>query len=153
MPDCAGVKAKALDQALEMLTKRQGGDMKAWRWGRENVATFRHNFYNHIPLLDRLSEIRMESSGDVYTIDCGGGNGRDRNNPFARTHGPGYRGIYDLGDPDASRFMIATGQSGHIFSRHYADLAPLWGEGRSITLAGSEDDLKRQGAEMLTLTP
>jgi penicillin amidase len=151
--DCAGVKAKALDQALEMLTKRQGGDMKAWRWGRENVATFRHNFYSHIPLLDRLSEIRMESSGDVYTLDCGGGNGRDRNNPFARTHGPGYRGIYDLGDPDASRFMIATGQSGHIFSRHYADLAPLWGEGRSITLAGSEDDLKRQGAEMLTLTP
>jgi penicillin amidase len=152
-PGCASVKAKALDQALAMLTKRQGGDMKAWRWGRENVATFRHNFYSHIPLLDRLSEIRLESSGDVYTLDCGGGNGKDRNNPFARTHGPGYRGIYDLGDPDASRFMIATGQSGHIFSRHYADLAPLWVEGRSITLAGSEDDLKRQGAELLTLAP
>jgi penicillin G amidase len=152
-PDCAGVKAKALDQALAMLTKRQGDDMKGWRWGRENVATFRHNFYSHIPLLDRLSEIRMETSGDVYTLDCGGGNGKDRTNPFARTHGPGYRGIYDLSNPDASRFMIATGQSGHIFSRHYADLAPLWAEGRSIALGGSEEDFTRQGADLLTLTP
>jgi penicillin G amidase len=151
--DCARLKGRALDRALSLLKKRQGDDMKAWRWGRENVATFRHNFFSHIPLLDRLSEIRMESGGDAYTLDCGGGNGKDGNNPFARTHGPGYRAIYDLGDPDASRFMIATGQSGHIFSRHYADLAPLWLEGRSITLAGSEDDLKRQGVEMLTLTP
>ncbi len=144
-PDCARVKADALNQALAMLNARQGGDMKAWRWGRENVATFRHAFYSHIPLLDRLSEIRMETSGDYYTLDCGGGNGKDASAPFARTHGPGYRGIYDLGDPDASRFIIATGESGHIFSRHYADLAPLWLEGRSIALTGTEDDLKRAG--------
>ncbi len=151
-PDCARVKADALTQALEMIGALQGADMKAWRWGRENVATFRHAFYSHIPLFDRLSEIRMETSGDYYTLDCGGGTGKDAS-PFARTHGPGYRGIYDLADPDASRFMIATGESGHIFSRHYADLAPLWEEGRSITLAGSEDDLRRQGAAVLSLEP
>ena len=44
-----------------------------------------------------------------------------------RAHaGGGYRAIYNLADPDTSRFMIATGESGHIFSPHYRDLAPLW---------------------------
>ena len=49
--------------------------------------------------------------------------------------------------------MITTGESGHIFSRHYRDLAPLWLDGKSITLSGSEDDLKRAGAQELVFTP
>ncbi len=49
--------------------------------------------------------------------------------------------------------MITTGQSGHIFSRHYGDLVPLWNDVKSITLTGSEDDLKKSGARELTLTP
>ena len=49
---------------------------------------------------------------------------RPPDKPFARTHGPGFRGLYDLSDPEKSRFMITTGQSGHIFSRHYGDLVP-----------------------------
>ena len=76
-----------------------------------------------------------------------------KDKPFARTYGAGYRGIYDLSDPESSRFMIATGQSGHIFSPHYRDLAPLWNDVKSITLTGSEDDLKKAGARELTLAP
>jgi len=49
--------------------------------------------------------------------------------------------------------MIATGESGHIFSRHYGDLVPLWNDVKSITLSGSEDELKTSGAEELTLSP
>ncbi len=150
--DCARLKTEALTRALAMLTARQGADMKKWRWGRENVAVLRHKLYSHIPLLDRLSDLSVESSGDFYTLDRGGGMDDDAH-PFARTHGPGYRGIYDLANPDASRFMIATGESGHIFSRHYGDLTPLWNEGRSISLAGSEDELRRQGAEELVFKP
>jgi len=151
--DCAKLKTEALKQALARMTKRQGPDMKTWRWGRENVALLRHKFYSRIPLLDRLSDLSLESSGDFYTLDRGGGADNDADHPFARTHGTGYRGIYDLANPDASRFIIATGESGHIFSRHYGDMTPLWNEGRSITLAGAEDELKRQGAEELIFKP
>ena len=63
--------------------------------------------------------------------------------PFARTHAAGFRGLYDLADPDKSRFMITTGQSGHIFSPHYRDLIPLWIDVKSIPLTGSEEDAKR----------
>jgi penicillin amidase len=151
--DCTKLKTDALNQALAMVTKRQGTDTKSWRWGRENVALLRHKFYSRIPLLDRLSDLSVESSGDFYTLDRGGGADNDADHPFARTHGTGYRGIYDLGNPEASRFIIATGESGHIFSRHYGDLTPLWNEGRSITLSGSKDELKRQGAEELIFKP
>ncbi len=95
----------------------------------------------------------MPASGDFYTLDRGGGFKVPPDQPFARTQGAGFRGIYDLSDADKSRFMIATGESGHIFSPHYRDLAPLWIDGESITLRGSEDDLKRAGARELVFTP
>ena len=95
----------------------------------------------------------MPSSGGFYTLDRGGGFDAPAGLPFARTHGPGFRGIYDLADPAKSRFMITTGESGHIFSRHYRDLVPLWNDVRSITLTGSEDDLRKTGASELILSP
>ena len=70
-----------------------------------------------------------------------------------RTHGGRFRGLYDLADPAKSRFMIATGESGHIFSSHYGDLTPLWNDVKSITLTGSENELKQAGGEELTLKP
>ena len=61
--------------------------------------------------------------------------------------------MFDLADPARSRFIIATGQSGHIFSSHYRDLMPLWLAGRSITLSGGEDELKARGATLTTFAP
>ena len=152
-PDCRATLARALDEGLALLVKRDGADMSQWKWGHEHIALLRHTVYSHIPLLDRLSDLSMPASGDFYTLDRGGGWTVPADQPFARTQGAGFRGLYDLSDPDNSRFVIATGQSGHILSPHYRDLAPLWIDGRSITLAGSEDDLKRAGAPELVFTP
>src|SRR5579883_52115 len=145
-PDCHAAITRALDRALDLLVQRDGADMSKWRWGDEHVAVLQHKLYSHVPLLDRLSDLSVRSSGDFYTLNRGGAHEPTADRPFARLHAAGYRGIYDLGDPDKSRFMIATGESGHIFSPHYGDLVPLWNDVKAITLAGSEDDLKRRGA-------
>jgi penicillin amidase len=152
-PDCHATLARALDQGLALVVKRDGADMSQWKWGHEHITLLQHKVYGHIPLLDRASDLSMPASGDFYTLDRGGGFEVPADQPFARTQGAGFRGLYDLADPDKSRFVIATGESGHIFSRHYRDLAPLWFDGKSITLAGSEDDLKRAGAQELVFTP
>ena len=152
-PDCSGALGQALDDGLALLVKRNGADMSQWRWGAEHQALLRHKVYSHVPLLDRMSDLSVASSGGFYTLDRGGGFETPADKPFARTHGPGFRGLYDLSDPTKSRFMITTGESGHIFSRHYGDFVPLWNDVKSITLAGSEDDLKKAGAEELTLSP
>jgi penicillin amidase len=152
-PDCRKALGQALDEGLALLVKRDGPDMSQWRWGAEHVALLQHRVFSHVPLLDRVSDLSTPSSGGFYTLDRGGGFETPPDKPFARTHAGGFRGLYDLAAPEKSRFMIATGESGHIFSRHYRDLAPLWIDGKSITLAGSEDDLKKAGAAELTLSP
>ena len=152
-PDCRKTLGRALDDGLALLVKREGADMTQWRWGAEHISVLRHQLYSHLPLLDRISDLSVPSSGGFYTLDRGGGFDAPAGLPFARTHGPGFRGIYDLADPAKSRFMITTGQSGHIFSRHYRDLVPLWNDVRSITLTGSEDDLRKAGARELILSP
>jgi penicillin amidase len=151
-PDCRQTLARAFTEALGLLTQRDGADIGQWRWGGEHVAQLTHKLYSHVPLLDRLSDLSRPSSGGFYTLDRGEGFDPKPDHPFARTHAAGFRGLYDLADPDKSRFMITTGESGHIFSTHYGDLVPLWSEGKAITLAGSEADLKRAGAEELVFT-
>ncbi len=152
-PDCRKALGRALDDGLALLVKRDGADMSHWSWGSEHRAVLQHQVFSHVPLLDRLSDLSVSSSGGFYTLDRGGGSEIVPDLPFARTHAGGFRGLYDLGDPDKSRFMIATGESGHIFSRHYGDLTPAWNDVESFTLAGSEDELKKAGAQELTLTP
>ena len=152
-PDCRKALGRALDDGLALLVKRDGKDMSQWEWGAEHEALLRHQVYAHVPLFDRLSDLSLPSSGGFYTLDRGGGYEVAADMPFARTHGGGFRGLYDLADPAKSRFMIATGESGHIFSSHYGDLTPLWNDVRSIAIAGSEDELKQAGGEELTLKP
>jgi penicillin amidase len=143
-PDCKRTLGAALDEGLARLVKREGADMSQWRWGNEHMSLLQHRVFSHVPLLDRVSDLSVPSSG-------GFGNIKDK--PFARTHAAGFRGLDDLADPEKSRFMIATGESGHIFSPHYGDLVPLWNDVKSIPLTGAEDDLKKSGARLLTLTP
>ncbi|HME83858.1 MAG TPA: penicillin acylase family protein [Roseiarcus sp.] len=152
-PDCRKALGRALDEGLALLVKRDGADMSQWRWGNEHVALLQHNVFSHVPLLDRLSDLSTPSSGGFYTLDRGGGWEPSPERPFARTEGGGFRGLYDLAAPERSRFMVATGESGHIFSRHYRDFVPLWIDGTSITLMGSEDDLRKAGAAELTFLP
>jgi len=152
-PDCRTALGRALDQSLALLVKRDGADMSQWRWGAEHVSLLEHKVYSHVPLLDRVSDLSVPSSGGFYTLDRGGGFDTPPDRPFARTQGGGFRGIYDLANPEKSRFMIATGESGHIFSRHYRDLVPLWNDVKSIPLTGSEDDLRKAAGAELILSP
>ena len=152
-PGCRKALGRALDDGLALLVKRDGADMSKWRWGAEHKALLRHQVYSHVPLFDWLSDLSVPSSGGFYTLDRGGGSDAPPDLPFARTIGGGFRGIYDLADPEKSRFMIATGESGHIFSSHYGDLVQPWNDVKSIALAGSEDQLKSAGAQELTLAP
>jgi penicillin amidase len=152
-PDCAGALTRALDAALRRIAAAQGDDMGKWRWGEEQVALVQHKLFSHLPGLAWWSDLSFPSDGDFYTLDRGGGFDTPPGQPLARTQAGGYRGVFDLADPARSRFIIATGQSDHIFSAHYRDLAPLWRAGGSITLAGGEDELKARGATLTVFAP
>jgi penicillin amidase len=132
----------AFDRALHELQARFGADPAAWRWGSAHIARAEHRPFSKVPVLSRFFELRTPVGGDTYTVNAS----RVSLRPHAVTgelyldeHGPGFRGLYDLGDPRRSRFIHSSGQSGLVFSRHYSsflspwargDYLPVWGDGR-----------------------
>ncbi len=151
--NCDAIILEALDKALTLLTTRDGPDIEKWRWGNEHKAILTNKVFSHVPVLSTVTDLSLPSSGDFYTLDRGGSNANDPEHPFARTHGGGFRGIYDLADPAQSRFMIATGQSGQIFSPHYGDLSILWNDVKSFTISGSPEELAARGLPVLKFIP
>ena len=61
----------------------------------------------------------------------------------------GSAAVYDFSDPDSSVFIIATGESGHLLSRHYDDLAAIWRRSEYIPMS-LDPGLARAGATGVT---
>jgi len=150
---CDDRMAAALERALADLRKRYGGDIERWRWGRAHYADFRHPVFGFIPVLRDIASLRIPSNGDGYTINKASPVFRNERAPFAQRHGPGFRAIYDLADLERSQFVIATGQSGNPFSRHYGDFVRRWRDVRYVRIATGRPALREAAAGILTLRP
>ena len=130
---CAALLAAALDDALADLAARQGEALARWRWGEAHVVRFQHPLMRFVPVIGPWFGTSFPTGGDSHTVMRAGVRFSGRN-PFENIHGAGYRGSYDLAEPEASRFIIATGQSGHPLSPHYRDLAATWWTGGTIAI-------------------
>lgn len=132
---CSQMARMALDDALQGLVARYGRRLESYRWGDAHQATHDHPVLGRVPILRHLVNIRQPTSGGDNTLQRGltrGGKGPGR---FENIHGAGYRGVYDMEDPDSSVFITSTGQSGHFLSRHYDDLAQLWRRGEFVPMS------------------
>ncbi len=147
---CPAQAAAALETALAELDRRFGRPLDQLRWGEAHRARFAHPILDQVPLADMLFGYGIETSGGTYTLNRGAAAyGTDPERRFENIHGPGYRAIYDLGDPNNSRFMIATGQSGNPLSPWYGNLAERWRDGQYLKLVGPKTGTTRR----LRLTP
>ena len=150
--NCTEIARQSLDQALLELSETYGPQIISWRWGDAHQAAHDHPVLGEIPMLGAIVNIRQSTSGGDTTLQRGLTKGTG-DNPYLNVHGGGYRGVYDFADPDASVFIIATGQSGHPLSRHYDDLAGLWRRGEYLPMS-LDEGLARAGALGSTvLTP
>lgn len=142
--DCTTLARQALDEAILDLTARFGPDVTSWRWGDSHAAQQISPGLGRLTGLGWITNLTQSVSGGDYTLAQSGLLGHGPN-PYQAITGAGYRGVYDLADPDSSVFVIATGQSGHPFSRHYDDLAGLWRRGEYIGMS-LDPDLARAAA-------
>ncbi len=150
-PDCMKAVKSALQETLDELSRRYGSDISTWRWGSEHIALMENQVLDNLPGFRALLGQSFPSDGGFYSVNRGGSLGvPGKEHPLVRGSGAGFRGIYDLADPSRSRFIIATGQSGHPLSPFYADQLPLYREGKSIRLNLSEDELKASSSGVLT---
>jgi penicillin amidase len=136
---CGPLLSAALSRAVAELAPIHGTDPAAWRWGVAHQARFEHPILRFIPGLDRLTRIATPSAGDGETVNRAGLRG-ESDGQFGNIHGAGFRGVFDLADPAGAWVVIATGQSGHPMSRHWADLLPAWRDGALVRLGPIEGE-------------
>lgn len=130
---CEMLAGDALARAVEELESTYGPDMAAWKWDDAHPVVNRHLPASFLPIVGDALTIARPSSGGNHTINRGQHMiGSDR--PFDNIHAAGFRAVYDMADPDASVYMISTGQSGNPFSPAYDHLATGWAAGHAIRI-------------------
>lgn len=149
---CGAILSRSLSAAIGDLSGTYGGDIEKWRWDRAHQATFSHTPFGFVPGLRELFGLREPMDGGVFTIQRAAYRFSNRE-PFAAVHGSGYRAVYDLGDPNASIYMIATGQSGNIYSPYYGNLAPRWARGEYLKMSTDGAEIEANAAATLILQP
>ncbi|MEO1194324.1 MAG: penicillin acylase family protein [Pseudomonadota bacterium] len=147
---CDAIIVAGLEQALAELVDLYGDDVSEWRWGRAHYASFGHPVLTFIPVISGLTAVEVETPGGQDTVNRAGSDfARPLPEAFRDRHGPGFRGVFDMGDPDGAGVVIATGNSGNIFSPYYVNLAEQWRDGVLFTLPPNPPS----GSQTLTLQP
>ena len=149
---CTDIARTALDDALQELEEAYGPALESWRWGAAHEAVHAHQVLGDTSLFSWIVNITQPTGGGDFTLNRAATSGEGPT-PYRNTHSAGYRGVYDLADPDSSVFIIATGQSGHPFSRHYDDLGELWRRGEYIPMSLDPDLARAGNLGVSTLTP
>jgi penicillin amidase len=122
------------------------GDETDWQWGRIHRAAFEH------PLAGSAARKAVLNTGDAAR-------GGDSTTPNAtgtgprQTAGASFREVIDVANWDDSTTVNVPGLSGQPGSPHYADLLPLWAEGRYHALPFSRAAVEAATAQRLTLLP
>ena len=149
---CDDRLARAFATAVDRLVREHGDEPAEWRWGDEHMAVAEHRPFSRTPLA-ALYNLSGPAPGSMYTVNAFSFSPLDDDTPFASTHGPGFRAIYDLADLDRSLFIHSTGQSGNILSSHYGDFEKPWRAGEYITIPTRRAAYEENALGRLRLSP
>ena len=126
-----------------------GDDMEHWQWGKIHTLTLSHSL-GRVAFLRRMLTIGpLPAPGDGTTLNMGF---YRHSNPYAHTVGASLRFISDVGHWEQSRFILSSGQSGHLFSPYYADQTALWRDGQTIGIHLKQDQAAPAGCLVLDPT-
>ncbi len=120
--------AKAFGEAVncQLCVDKFGKDISKWKWGELHTATFRNQTLGEsgIGLIESLfNRGPASTSGGEELVNA---TGWILGESFEVDWLPSEREIVDLSNLDNSLALHTTGQSGHAFHPHYADMIPLW---------------------------
>jgi penicillin amidase len=138
----------ALADACAELTSRFGPRIDRWHWGKLHTLRLNHAFHRLTLLRPFFSLGPFPTGGDNFTINLGF---YRHSNPYAVTVGPSMRMIVETGSDLRSKFILPSGQSGHLFSRHFRDQTTRWLCQDYIALKSS--DAQSDDMRPLLLTP
>ena len=147
--------ATALEKARLDLTAMMGKDVTSWTWGRVHTVTPQNQ-----ALGVGSSPAIVKWLLDGHSLELPGGGSAVSaadwdlsSDEFAVGTAAGLRMVVDLGQPDASRWVGQTGESGHVDDRDYLDQAALWAADESLPWPYSTDAVRAASTQRLELDP
>jgi penicillin amidase len=143
--------ADALAAVIRTLRERYGTDLEQWSWGRVRPLTLRHSVGERAPLDRVFNRGPFAWGGDANTVGQAAADPADPTaNPLAIAS---LRMVVEVGNWDASRFVLPGGQSGNPLSPHYDDLLSLWQRGEGVPIAWSPTKVEQATRSILRLVP
>lgn len=117
----------AFAETVDQIREEHGNNPDNWpAWGELHAATFRNGTLGESgigPIEDLFNRGPFPTGGGESIVNA---TGWDVGHSFEVVSLPSMRMIVDLSDLNNSVTVHTTGQSGHAFHAHYADMAPLW---------------------------
>ena len=123
-----------------------GSDYSKWRWGNLHKIEFRHRLNNY-PTWEKLKKGPDEIGGSPTTlrmaVHMGKGPGKAEENevPCRVFHGPAFRLVVDLADPQHAKFVIAGGNGGRADSNFSMNQYATWLKGEYFTLNLKKEEI------------
>jgi penicillin amidase len=149
--DRPAIVARALGQAWEDGVARWGEAVTQWRYGELHRLHLRHPL-GALPVIGAIfNRGPFPLPGSATTVAAFGSPWPEIGE--AVDQGPTLRWIAVAGDGDRSLAVLPGGQSGHPFDPHYDDQLDLFLEGRTRSVAWSEEAITRATVSTLHLTP
>jgi penicillin amidase len=140
---------ETLAEAYGEMQRLEGPDPSRWSWGAIHKVEFHHSLDQLKGLAAFLDVVPVSRPGDGTTVDATA----FRPGNFVQVAGASYREIFDLSNWNDSEAVNVPGQSGQPASPHYADLLPLWSEGKYFPLAYTRQAVEKAAVNKLELLP
>ncbi len=140
-----------LSHVVTTLQRHHGNDEHQWAWGHLRPLPLTHRMGQHPLLAPIFNRAPLRGYGDCTTVNQAGLEfWKPLRHSTVTTH---MRAVIDVGAWEASRFVLLGGQSGNPLSKHYADLVPLWQDGRGVPIHWDDSELELQTVATLELVP
>ena len=141
----------ALAEAISTLRERFGGAPAAWAWGSIRPLTLHHRFGEKKPLNRVFNLGPLPGWGDGTTVNQAGFEFWE---PLRHSTVTAHlRSVMEIGNWEASRFVLLGGQSGNPLSPHYGDLVAHHQRGEGVPVHWQDEAVARHAVATLTLSP
>ena len=146
--------ALAFEETVAQMRKEHGRDMNKWpAWGELHTIVFQNETLGESgigPIEALFNRGPFETGGGSEIVNA---TNWKVGESFEVTGVPSEREIVDLGDLRNSLAIHTTGQSGHAYHSHYADMAPLWASVEYYPMLWDEQAVVSNAEGHLRLTP
>ncbi len=139
------VLRQGMEDARDELTRIRARDVTQWDWSDLHASPLRNPTLSG-RLFDR-GPVELDGSND--TIEATSWNAAGG---YTAVTAPAARFVIDVADPDKSRWIVATGASGHTFADDYTDQVDLWAVGRDLPWRSTTAAVSKQAHSTLTLS-